>query len=308
MKIFSIFLFGVMVAICIEKVMAEYRFLNIDVGNNVCSNADDECCWLVHYKDVVKTINNRPDFPKEVTKAFEITHFGESEGANGLHLAHVISWYDIRCRLDELFEQAFKAEENSEKKNIGHYVKIKEFLKKIFEIDGDAVVNEGPWYPPLTKDGWFEQIPTFRYFRRAVPTTDDNDYMTGTLLELRDKYLKEAIEYIDNGDIDFWKETHPGSDDPDDIKERNGDKIKDLFQLAFAASTNLRYGDGSSNSGIGENFDPMGDKYGVLTKKETEMLKNWVVNSEPEQFPRGTGEWFIRSSTGKYQPDPEEKS
>ena len=94
-------------------------------------------------------------------------------------MAHVISWFGIRCRLDELFEQAFKAEENSEKKNIGHYVKIKEFLKKIFEIDGDAVVNEGPWYPPLTKDGWnnpnsskwFEQIPIFRYFRRAVPTT-----------------------------------------------------------------------------------------------------------------------------------------
>ena len=28
--------------------------------------------------------------------------------------------------------------------------------------------------------------------------------MTGTLLELRDKYLKEAIEYIDNGDINFF--------------------------------------------------------------------------------------------------------
>ena len=137
---------------------------------------------------------------------------------------------------------------------------------------------------------------------------DDKDYMTEALVDLRDEYLKDAINCIDNGDIDFWKETHPGSDDPDEIKERNGDKIKDLFQLAFAASTNLRYGDGSSNSGIGENFDPMGDKYGVLTKKETEMLRKWVVNSEPKQFPHGTGEWYIRSSTGKYQPDPEEKS
>ena len=99
-----------------------------------------------------------------------------------MHLAHVISWYDIRCRLDELFEQAFKAEEKSEAKNPENYTEIKEFLKKLFEIDFDAVVNDGAWYPPLTKDGWnnpnssnwFDQKPTFRYFRRAVTTTGYN--------------------------------------------------------------------------------------------------------------------------------------
>ena len=96
-----------------------------------------------------------------------------------MHLAHVISWYDIRCRLDELFEQAFKAEEKSEAKNPENYTKIKEFLEKLFEIDGDAVVHDGGWYPPLTKEGWnnpnslnwFEQFPTKRQFRKLVPTT-----------------------------------------------------------------------------------------------------------------------------------------
>ena len=132
--------------------------------------------------------------------------------------------------------------------------------------------------------------------------------MSEVLVQLRDEYLKEAINYFDEGTIDFWKETHPGNDDPLSIKEQNGESIRKLFQLANAASTNLRYGDGSSNSAIQENFDPMGDKNGVVTKKETEMLKNWVVNSDVKQFPPGTGDWYIRSSTGLHQPDPSFKN
>jgi len=350
------------------------------VGNDnfvfaVCSNADEECCWLKHYEGVEKTINDRPNFQAEITEAFQESHFGRSEGALGLHLAHVMSWSDIRCRLDGLFEQAFKAEENSETKDTKNYAKIKEFLTKLFEIDGDAVVHDGGWYPPLTKEGWnnpnslnwFEQFPTKRQFRRLgnpkcnsntwdsydsgccstsepcgigegdcdndsdcqeglscgdnncvgtgftkqadccygnATAYNDGDYMSEILVELRNEYLKEAIEFFDEGNIDFWKETHPGNDDPLDIKEQNGESIRKLFQLANAASTNLRYGDGSSNSAIQENFDPMGDKDGVVTKKETEMLRNWVVNSDVRQFPQGTGDWYIRSSTGLHQPDP----
>ena len=128
--------------------------------------------------------------------------------------------------------------------------------------------------------------------------------MSEILVELRNEYRKEAIQFFDDGTIDFWKETHPGNDDPLAIKEQNGESIRKLFQLANAASTNLRYGDGSSNSAIQENFDPMGDKDGVVTEKETEMLRNWVVNSNVEQFPSGTGDWYIRSSTELHQPNP----
>ena len=88
-----------------------------------------------------------------------------------------MSWSDIRCKLDELFEQAYNTEKNSEKRNPKNYDTIREFLKKLYEIDGEAVVNDGSWYPPLTKDGWnnpnsdkwYEQIPTFRPFRRVDP-------------------------------------------------------------------------------------------------------------------------------------------
>ena len=98
-------------------------------------------------------------------------------------MAHVISWYDIRCRLDELFEQAFNAEKNSRAKNPGNYAKIKEFLEKIFKIDVEAVVNFGAWYPPLTMAGWnnidrnnpnrfnwFDQLPTKRSVGKLFPT------------------------------------------------------------------------------------------------------------------------------------------
>merc|ERR1719367_677579 len=125
--------------------------------------------------------------------------------------------------------------------------------------------------------------------------------MSEILVELRDKYRNEAIAFFDDGNIDFWKETHPGNDDPLDIKEQNGDSIRKLFQLANAAATNLRYGDGSSNSAIQENFDPMGDKDGVLTKHETEMLETYVVTKDVAELFDGI--YYIRSSTGVYQPD-----
>ena len=49
----------------------------IFVGNDnfvfaVCSNADEECCWLKHYEGVEKTINDRPNFQAEITEAFQV--------------------------------------------------------------------------------------------------------------------------------------------------------------------------------------------------------------------------------------------
>ena len=56
--------------------------------------------------------------------------------------------------------------------------------------------------------------------------------MSEILVELRNEYHKEAIQFFDDGTIDFWKETHPGNDDPLAIKEQNGESIRKLFQLA----------------------------------------------------------------------------
>ena len=38
----------------------------------VCSNADEECCWLKHYEGVEKSINDRPNFQAEITEAFQV--------------------------------------------------------------------------------------------------------------------------------------------------------------------------------------------------------------------------------------------
>lgn len=132
---------------------------------------------------------------------------------------------------------------------------------------------------------------------------DSNDYLTEKLVGLGEEYLKEALYYLDETNrenkVDFWKESHE-----DDYfltqKEENGKSIREIFELANAATTNLRYGDGSSNSAIQENFDPMGDERGVMTVKETEMMQTYVITPKVEEF---NGHYYIRSSTGKHQPD-----
>ena len=94
-----------------------------------------------------------------------------------------MSWSDIRCRLDKLFQEAYLVDQNSTAANTESYDAIRDFLKKLFEIDGDAVVNHGGWYPPLTMDGWsnpnakwFDQTPIVRAFRNVAPVEGEKLY------------------------------------------------------------------------------------------------------------------------------------
>ena len=101
----------------------------------------------------------------------QASHFGRSAGALGMALCHVISWFDIRCRLDILFEEAFNKESESTESNDENYNDIRNFLSKLYTPDTEAVVNFGAWYPPLTFESWdkpdkpwFEQTPYSRPF------------------------------------------------------------------------------------------------------------------------------------------------
>ena len=129
--------------------------------------------------------------------------------------------------------------------------------------------------------------------------------MDSDLEELRDYYEATAIGFLDpsntNENINFWEETH--EDDPDkllEIREQNAYAIRDIFLWANAAPPNLRYGDASSNSAISSDFDPMGDTTGTLTTKESVMIENYVVSYTAKEF---DGEYYLRSSTGVYQPE-----
>ena len=85
-----------------------------------------------------------------INKLFvKISHFGRSAGSEGMALCHVMSWYDIRCRLDILFEEAFNKEAESAEANDENYNDIRNFLLKLYTPDTEAVVNFGAWYPPL---------------------------------------------------------------------------------------------------------------------------------------------------------------
>ena len=129
--------------------------------------------------------------------------------------------------------------------------------------------------------------------------------MTVPLVDLLDSYEASALSALDptnaEDGINFWKEAN--ENDPDElskIKKSNAKAIKEIFLRANAAPPNLRYGDGSSNSGIVEDFDPMGDAKGEITKKEKELLQKYVISHETDEF---DGVYYLRSSTGVYQPD-----
>ena len=129
--------------------------------------------------------------------------------------------------------------------------------------------------------------------------------MTEDLEGLTDKYLSSALDYLDaeNSDnaINFWEEAN--EKDPDtllEIREQNAKAIKKIFLSANTAPPNLRYGDSVTNSGISENFDPMGDISGTITTKESDLIKYYVSSYETEEF---DGEYYIKSSTGFHQPD-----
>ena len=128
--------------------------------------------------------------------------------------------------------------------------------------------------------------------------------MTGDLEELKDRYESSVLDLLDpkNTDesINFWKEAK--EEDPNkllEIRKQNANAIKHMFLYTNASPSNLRYGDGSSNSGIAEDFDPMGDTSGTITKKESELIENYVISYEAEEI---DGQYYLRSSTGIYQP------
>jgi hypothetical protein len=131
--------------------------------------------------------------------------------------------------------------------------------------------------------------------------------MTGDLVELRDRYESNILSLLDpentDENISFWNEAN--EEDPDkllEIRKQNSKSIKHLFLYTNGCPSNLRYGDGSSNSGIGEDFDPMGDTSGTITRKESELIEKYVINYEAEEI---DGQYYLRSSTGIYQPDSE---
>ena len=131
------------------------------------------------------------------------------------------------------------------------------------------------------------------------------DYLNEELEILRADYELSALSVLDpkntDENINFWKETHENNPDKlTEIREQNAKAIKEMFLWANAAPSNLRYGDSSSNGALQENFDPMGDASGTITTKESEMIETYVINYETTEM---DGQYYLRSSTGVYQPD-----
>lgn len=112
-----------------------------------------------------------------------------------MQLCHVMSWTDIRCIFDRLFEDAYYAEKMERREsNYENYGNITTFITKLFQLDDEAVVNFGAWYPPLTFDAWnypnkswYEQTPVFRTFV-------DGKQHIGVISELHLRNIMRLIE------------------------------------------------------------------------------------------------------------------
>ena len=75
--------------------------------------------------------------------------------------------------------------------------------------------------------------------------------------------------------------------------------VRNQIFLIFSAPANLRYGDSPNNSGIRENFDPMGDGNGGLTLKETKWLNKFAKSGLTVTTTFGSqNQELVCSSTG----------
>lgn len=82
-------------------------------------------------------------------------------------------------------------------------------------------------------------------------------------------------------DIDFTKHN-----DDIDVKTKNCNNICKIIRKANSAPANLRFGDSSTNEGIGNRLDPMGNKDKKLTKKEARLLTRYGYKRKLENGKR----------------------
>ena len=62
-KRFSFFL------VCVVVFDANYNIVSASCST---ANEENECCWLVRYEGLVKSINDRPGFQAPITEAFQV--------------------------------------------------------------------------------------------------------------------------------------------------------------------------------------------------------------------------------------------
>lgn len=210
------------------------------------------------------TATNKPGFYANVEKRLRRAHFARSSARPndaGLGLNHVLSWRAIKERIIKGLKQAYAApvDRKIRKKN-----EIRNFVNKLLTIDQDAYVTR------FYNDQNPSQQAHSAYLRsnRADLVTKNDELKTNALATL-------------NG-IDF-------NAAPD------CDAMRSLLKDLNNAPANLLYG---RRDMLGDLLDPMGDRNGVMTRKEFQwyMQDNYFAQHGPSGFNNG---YYLESSTGK---------
>lgn len=121
-------------------------------------------------------------------------------------------------------------------------------------------------------------------------------YLSPDLIQKNKNFLSNILSKIDQ--INFKDEKEKPS-----YGNKNCPLIVDILSMANSSPANLRYGYSSSNRAIKAGFDPMGDSKGVITTKENNMLRDYVVTYQAKCYE--DNKCYIGSSTGSVvDPDP----
>jgi len=217
--------------------------------------------WLEsHYGT---SIGARPQFnpTSPLVRGFKTASFNNpAQQVVGVHsLDHVYAWNNILHDLSIQMKDSYDTQDRS-------FVRQLNFIDNLFRIDPNAVVNT-------------------HYFNQAAALILHSAYLDANNARLGDgPYFgqpglnditkQEAIALLAN--LDFSR--------PETIqmKNANRDNIKALLSKLNSAPANLRYGDASTNSAIGESMDPMGANNWSKTGDEN----NWynLMTSKPAVY------------------------
>jgi len=245
----------------------------------------------------VPQVDKRPDW-LVIRRLFQETHFG-IRGRSSLDLCHRLSWNNMRCMLDRLFEYAWTVDATGYNKE--GYSIIRKFLDRLFEFDNEAVVNFGPWYPPLNawSGGQWWTIP-------QTPRQFFGDYIT-TNSEIFKKWGDYSNDYsncLNKENLNFYNERIGVNG----AAKKNYDCIKKILSRVYNSPANLRMGNRVANSGNGKCFDPMGNRQGQMTQWEQNLVKDYLPYIDfyyPDDIIKGEGQnadaCYIISSSGSME-------
>lgn len=202
----------------------------------------------------------RPPWGNDITARFIVAHghfFNQPNFAPlkfKSDLCHVYSWGAIRKTVNYYLERALTVAKPKDNIWNDAFNTLVSFIKRLFEIDPDAVVNYN--YMLLGNNQPVAPLHDAYLKKGSLKNGKVN------LESLNMNLLNEAITILGNIKTDL-ESSNPQNHDAD---------VLELLTILFNAPANLRYGDFATNRALGDQLDIMGNNNQHYTKKEDQLF------------------------------------